>query len=438
MQAEQAIPASRSDLHPPPPRSLSRGELVNISMGLLGVQIVWGLQNVNTTRIFQSLGAGMADLPILWIAAPITGLIVQPVVGYLSDRTRGRFGRRRPYLALGAVLSALALVVMGEATTLWSAIAALWMLTASVNIAMQPLRALMADMLPSGQRANGFAIQAVFIGVGAVVASALPWLLVNWFGVANSAEGSVSPVVRLAFRIGAIGLLLTAAWTVFTVREHRLGSAALPTPDPDGRSSPAPGPGLHQFAGAMWMTAGAGIAALTAAQNLRPELYLVAAIGFLFGAARCAVVAARRRGRAPAGLLEIVEDIIVMPLVLRRLALVQFFTWFGLFALWIYTVPAVAARYFGTGDAMSHAYQSAANWVGVQFAIYDGVAVLVALALPLLSGRMDLRQSHRLCLVLGAAGVAGIAVLARSRPVVDRFGRDRLCLGVDTVRPPMR
>ncbi len=191
-------------------------------MGLLGVQIVWGLQNVSTSRVFQTLGARhLRFSPILWIGAPITGLLVQPIVGYLSDHTGGPFGRRRPYMVIGAVLTAAALLVMAMATTLWSAILALWILTASVNVVMQPFRALIADLLGKEQRNIGYAMQVVFIGAGAVFASALPWMLSHWFGMPSTAlAGKLPPSLRMAFEIGAVGLLLTVGWSVLRTQER--------------------------------------------------------------------------------------------------------------------------------------------------------------------------------------------------------------------------
>ena len=181
------------------------------SAGLFGIQVVWGLQNISTSRIFQTLGADVAELPILWVAAPLTGLLVQPVVGHFSDRSRSRFGRRRPFIAIGALLTSLGMLALGFAQTLAAAVAGLWLLTAAANVAMQPLRALLADILPADRRAAGFAVQVVLIGSGAVLASSLPWLLGHAFGIAASAPPGVLPAtVRAAFALGA-GLVLVSA-----------------------------------------------------------------------------------------------------------------------------------------------------------------------------------------------------------------------------------
>jgi maltose/moltooligosaccharide transporter len=196
-------------------------QIWNMCFGFFGIQIGFGLQNANTSRIFQGLGVQVDHLAILWIAAPATGLLVQPVIGYLSDKTWGRLGRRRPYVFWGAVLTSAALLVMPNAPVLWIAAAALWVMDASINITMEPFRAFVGDNLPDEQRASGYAMQSFFIGAGAVLASALPWILTNGFSVSNVAEGGgVPPSVHIAFYAGAAGLLLSVLWTVFTTREY--------------------------------------------------------------------------------------------------------------------------------------------------------------------------------------------------------------------------
>ena len=164
-----------------------------MSFGFLGIQFGFALQNANVSRIFETLGARVEDIPILWIAAPITGLIIQPIIGHLSDNTWNRFGRRRPYFMVGAVLTTLALFIMPNSPALWIAAGMLWIMDGSINISMEPFRAFVGDNLPSEQRTMGFAMQSFFIGTGAVVASALPYILTNWFGVPNTAEEGVIP-----------------------------------------------------------------------------------------------------------------------------------------------------------------------------------------------------------------------------------------------------
>ena len=391
------------------PRKRAAGgfRLWSMCFALFGIQIVWGLQNANTSRIFQALGADVAELPLLWIAGPITGLIVQPIVGHLSDHSRSRFGRRRPFLVAGGLLSALALVLMPNAATLWMAIAALWLLTASNNIAMDPSRALVADNLPHEQRARGYAVQVFFIGSGAVFASALPWVLVHWFGVSGVAtHDALPPSVRFAFYVGAACLLVSMFWTAATTRERiGAGGARAAIPDREGEAAP-----LLRRASAL--AAGGGtLLILALALDWQWEVALLAGAALLVGTAEIAVARRRARGNGALGLLQIVEDFRCMPHALRQLALVQFFTWFALFAMWIYAVPVIARTHYGAGDATSAAFNAAADWVGVLFAGYNGVAALAALALPMVAARIGERATYGLCLLCGAAGMAGFVAL---------------------------
>ncbi|HVI99997.1 MAG TPA: MFS transporter [Sphingomonas sp.] len=388
---------------------LSRAALANMCCGLFGVQIVWGLQNVNTSRIFQTLGAELDQLPILWIAAPITGLVIQPVIGHLSDRTWGPLGRRRPYVLAGGIASAVALVLMPNAGTLWAASLMLWLLTGAINVAMEPFRALVADLVPERQRSAAFAMQVVFIGAGAVVASALPWILSHGFGLAAEAPpGVLPPSLRVAYYIGAIGLLASVVLSVATTREHPPGTAV------DGHAVAraewaSTSSAMLVRNGALWIAGAVAITTVTALRNYRPELYLIAGLAGVLGIGQWATAWSARHGVRPTGLLEIIDDVIHMPAVLRRLAVVQFFTWFGLFTLWIYAVPAIAANSGAGADPASAAYNASANWVGVLFAFYNGVAAVGAFALPHVVARIGRREAHALCLLLGAAGLTGFA-----------------------------
>ena len=408
--SEAIVPTVEADVMRPGGRPrLSLLQIWNMCCGLFGVQMVWGLQNVNTSRIFQTLGADVDRLAILWIAAPITGLLVQPIIGHWSDRTWGRLGRRRPFLLGGSILTALSLFVMPNVSTVWAASVMLWLLTGAINIAAEPFRALVADTLPDDQRTSGFAMQVFFIGVGAVFSSALPWVLTNWFGVSGqAAPGMLPQSVRVAFYIGAICLMGAVVWTVVTTGERPPESLAADAPELVDHAVPTEeGAAVLVRSGLLWIAGGGAIAGLAFARHYEREIYVLAGIAAVFGLAQLAAVWLRRGGRTAIGLLEIVEDILHMPAVLARLAIVQFFTWFGLFALWIYAIPAVAARHFGTGDASSAAYNQAADWVGVLSAGYNGVAALVALALPAIAARIGRRASHAWCLVLGALGMAG-------------------------------
>jgi maltose/moltooligosaccharide transporter len=411
--------------------ALSFGQIWNMSFGFFGIQIGFGLQNANVSRIFQTLGAEIEQIPILWIAAPLTGLLVQPIIGHMSDKTWGRFGRRRPYFFVGAVLTTLALLCMPHSPYLWIAAGMLWILDASINITMEPFRAFVGDLLPDRQRTTGFAMQSFFIGGGAVFASALPWMLTNWFGVANTApDGVVPDSVRYAFYVGAFFVLVAVLWTVFTTKEYspdeiaafeRLEGAresASAEAVPRGKT-----PGGYFAIGGALLVFG-GIASILIAQMAAGafgaaaeavkinDLYFVSVGLAAFGLILIAAGLIKQRGRAGNPFSEIIDDMFSMPQTMRQLAVVQFFTWFALFAMWIYTTAGVAARHFGATDASSAAFGEAGNWIGLLFAIYNGVAALVAFFLiPVIANRIGRKQTHALNLALGAAGLASILVI---------------------------
>ncbi|MBO9709484.1 MAG: MFS transporter [Caulobacter sp.] len=399
---------------------LSFFQIWNMCFGFFGIQIGFGLQNANTSRIFQSLGVEVNHLAILWIAAPATGLLVQPVVGYLSDKTWGRLGRRRPYFLWGALATSAALLVMPNAPALWVAAAALWVMDASINITMEPFRAFVGDNLPDEQRATGFAMQSFFIGLGAVLASALPWMLTHWLHVANTAPaGQVPPSVHMAFYVGAAGLLLSVLWTVFTTREYspdQIAAFEVAERTAKGESPAEPEPPsrpvrAYLVGGAVWGICGLGLAAVVLAARLEKELYILAALAVLFGLAQLAAGVLRARAAPANGFSEVIEDLFRMPATMRQLAVVQFFSWFALFAMWIYTTPAVAAFHFHAGDAASKAYNDGADWVGVLFAFYNGVAALAALLIPLIARALGRRLSHVLCLALGGLGLLAFPLI---------------------------
>ncbi|MDP2035969.1 MAG: MFS transporter, partial [Ignavibacteria bacterium] len=196
-------------------------QIWNMSFGFLGIQFGFALQNANVSRIFETLGASIDEIPILWIAAPTTGLIIQPIIGYLSDRTWGKLGRRRPYFLVGAILASLALLIMPNSPALWIAAGMLWVMDASINVSMEPFRALVADLLPSEQRTTGFAVQSFFIGTGAIIASALPYIFTNWLGISNTAaKGEIPDSVVYSFYVGAIAFISAVSWTVFRTKEY--------------------------------------------------------------------------------------------------------------------------------------------------------------------------------------------------------------------------
>ena len=380
---------------------LSVRQILNMSAGFLGIQFAFGLQNANVSRIFQTLGAHLAEIPALWIAAPLTGLLVQPIVGYASDHTWGRFGRRRPYFLAGAILTTAALLAMPDSPALWVAAVLLWLMDASINISMEPFRAFVADQLPTGQRPLGFALQTLFIGVGAVLSSTLPWVLAR-LGVANVAPpGQIPATVRIAFDCGAVVLLTAVLWTVLTTGEYppeRLLGFADSRPPPEAAPpafSRAWRPGVALLAGGIVGTV------LIRRFTLDRQLYLLAGGLLLGGALFLWLSRARSRGM----LRQVMADLYGMPQAMRRLAWVQFFSWFAMFALWIYTTPAVTAVQFGSSNPLSQAYNAGANWVDVLFGAYNGFAVLAALIIPRIVRRVGLRWTHVINLAAAAAGL---------------------------------
>lgn len=379
---------------------LSFLQIWNMCFGFLGLQFGFALQNANVSRIFQTLGATLDQIPALWTAAPLTGLLVQPIVGYYSDRTWSSLGRRRPYFLVGAVLATAALVVMPRSGSLWIAACTLWLLDASINISMEPFRALVADQLSPAQRPQGYAMQSFFIGLGAIVASMLPWLLTK-FGVGNDAHavggvGAVPDSVRWSFDVGAVVLLLAVMWTVLRTREYppnELTGFRDSTPDTSTATSVAIPP-------LSWVGAGMLILAGVWYRRADPQLNLVGAMALLWGLAGLIY----RRGRGSEFFRTVMTDIAQMPTTMRRLIWVQFFSWTALFSMWIYSTPAVALRHFGSADPLSAGYNEGANWVGVLFAAYNGFAALAAALIPLMVARAGMRVTHLINMSIG--GVA--------------------------------
>ncbi len=336
-------------VHPPvvsKPR-LSFKQILNMSFGFFGIQFGFALQNANVSRIFQTLGADIDKIGFLWIAAPVTGLLVQPVIGYLSDRTwHPRWGRRRPFFFMGALFSTIALILMPQSSVLWMAATLLWVLDASINISMEPFRAFVGDKLPSSQRTAGFATQTFFIGLGAVIASLLPYIFTNYFDISNTAApGVISDSVKYSFYIGAVVFLSSVLWTVFTTKEF-------------------PPENIETWA----------------QEKLKTK-------GLLNG------------------LKEITTGIFKMPPTMLQLAIVQFFTWIAFFAMWIYTTSGIAANTFGTTDKDSKIFQDAGDWVGVMFMVYNGVSAIAAFLLPMLAKRIGRKYTHMICLVIGGIGL---------------------------------
>jgi maltose/moltooligosaccharide transporter len=397
--------------------------LWNISFGFFGIQIGFALQNANMSRIFQSLGSSLDDLPALWVAAPLTGLLVQPIVGHLSDKTwLGRLGRRRPYFVAGAILAALALFLMPLSNQLLMAAVLLWVLDASLNISMEPFRAFVGDMLRRDQHTAGYAVQTAFIGAGAVVGSIFPWLLEH-VGIANTAApGGIPDTVRFSFWFGGAALFLAMLWTVLTTREYSpeemagFGDSA-EHPDSDqtlrALASRRLGPSLA------WIGAGVLVVLAVLEWGLEKEVYLLGGLLITYGLASIVAIRLARAGNQTNMLAHIVGDFSGMPLIMKRLALVQFFSWSALFIMWINTTPVVARNFYHSPDPASAGFQDAGNWVGVLFAVYNGVAAIAALALlPWLAKSVGKARTHMLCLLTGAAGYASFFVIRDPRMLV--------------------
>ena len=334
-----------------------------MSFGFLGIQFGWGLQMANMSPIYKYLGAADDQISKLWLAAPLTGFIVQPIIGAMSDRTWGPLGRRRPYFLIGAILSSLALLLMPNAGSLaawllpnlpkfYMAALLLWVLDASINVSMEPFRAFVADKLPNEQRGMGFAMQSFFIGVGAVVAGLLPYILCNWFGVSSAADGANAlPLnVKISFYVGAIAFLTAVLWTVISTPED-------------------PPEDMEEF---------------------------------------------RRDQAANGGLAHLLQEIPDalrnMPVTMRRLALVQFFTWLGLFCMWLHFSNAVPVI-FGSSDPESDLFKRGAEWAGVCYAIKDAVTFLAAFGLMAAARTIDRRWIHGICLVLGGLGLLAVGFI---------------------------
>jgi maltose/moltooligosaccharide transporter len=398
--------------------ALSFWQIWNMSFGFLGIQFGFALQNANVSRIFETLGAKVDDIPILWIAAPVTGLIIQPIIGHMSDKTWNRFGRRRPFFLVGAILASLALLVMPNSPTLWIAAGLLWMMDASINVSMEPFRAFVGDMLPSKQRTTGFAMQSFFIGTGAVVASALPWVFTNWFNVSNEvvAGERIPQSVKLSFYLGGAIFLLAVLWTVFSTKEYSPEELnefeaekkqSLNTVETPVISSINLLPGFIRN-GLIFLIIGILGSLLIQQMGWEKELYVLSVGLGAFGLILLISAWYTRQGLVQSGLVEVMTDLMNMPKTMKQLAVVQFFSWFALFAMWIYSTSAVTSHIYGTSDAASALYNEGANWVGILFATYNGFAALVAFLLPVLAKWTSRKMAHAIALVCGGIGLASI------------------------------
>ena len=393
---------------------LSFGQIWNMSFGFLGIQFGFALQNANTSRIFETLGADVDKIPLLWIAAPVTGLIVQPIIGHWSDKTWSRFGRRRPFFLVGAILASLALFFMPNSSELWIAAGMLWIMDASINVSMEPFRAFVGDMLPSEQRTLGFSMQSFFIGIGAVAGSVLPYILANWVGVSNVPVGDalIPDTVKWSFYIGGCVFIFTVLVTVLTTKEY--------TPDEilkfeesnndisrsvfSNNNIPSR---KFSITGLIFLLVGAITLFSIFTFNLDKQLYILSGILLLISLLFL-VVGFLRQKEKESGLVEVMKDMMNMPKTMMQLAVVQFFTWLALFSMWIYTTPSVTSYHFGAIDKTSDAYNTGANWVGVLFGAYSLFAAAVAFLLPLLAKKISRKRTHLIALVFGGLGLISI------------------------------
>ncbi|WP_432712480.1 MFS transporter [Pedobacter sp.] len=334
---------------------LSTAQIFNLSMGFFGIQFGFALQNGNASRILQTFGSDVEHLSLFWLAAPLTGMIVQPIIGYYSDKTWNRFGRRRPFFLVGAILTAIALMIMPNAGAMASFMppiiigaGMLMIMDASINVAMEPFRALVADKLPESQRSFGFSMQTFLIGAGAIAGSWLPYIFSEYLGVSKvAAAGQVPANVVYSFYAGAAILITTILWTVVTTKEYPPEEMELYHNEPK---------------------------------------------------------------EADAGLLSIFKDFSSMPVAMKQLGLVQFFSWFALFSMWVFTTPAIAQHIYKVlpGDTSSVEFADAGNWVGILFGIYNGVSAIYALLLPTIARATSKKVAHAFSLVAGGAGLLSI------------------------------
>ncbi len=388
-------------------------QLWNMSFGYIGIQFGFALQNANVSRIFETLGAEVDEIPILWIAGPVTGLVVQPIVGYMSDKTWNRLGRRKPYFLIGAISASLALVVMPNSPALWFAAGMLWIMDAAINVTMEPMRAFVGDMLPDDQRTTGFAVQTFFIGASSVVGSLLPYLLTNWFHVANTApEGQLPPSVKWSFYLGGLVFFLAVMWTILRVKEYspeqqRAFHGETEKAAADDAADVTLDAKRYRLLGGSLVAAGLVFSFLVHRLGWDKGLYILSFGVCIYGLLQLAAAQLYQAGRKR-GLVELIHDLNNMPGPMRQLALAQMFTWFALFAFFIYATAAVTSHHFGSADPRTEQYNAGANWVGVLMSVYNGVAALIAFALPVLARRLGRVGTHSACLVVGGLGLGSM------------------------------
>jgi maltose/moltooligosaccharide transporter len=396
---------------------LSFWQIWNMSFGFLGIQFGFALQNANVSRIFETLGANIDEIPILWIAAPVTGLIIQPIIGHMSDKTWNRMGRRRPYFLVGAILASIAIIFMPNSPSLWIAAGMLWIMDASINISMEPFRAFVGDMLPSEQRTTGFSMQSFFIGTGAVIASSLPWLFTNLLNISNTAApGEIPDSVKYSFYIGGVVFFGAVLFTILKTKEYSPEELKNFTGGEDelkaGGYTGILNPGAKFIKnGIIWLIAGALASIYIFLQQLALGLYVMFVGSVIFGVIQIFVGIMINRNRSTGGLVTVMNDLYNMPKTMKQLAIVQFFSWFALFAMWIYTTPAVTHHIYGTADTTSKLYNEGADWVGVLMSVYNGFAALMAFVIMWIAQKTNRKTVHAISLVAGGIGLASFYII---------------------------
>ena len=333
-------------------------QIWNMSFGFLGIQFAWGLQMANMSAIYNYLGAKPNEIPFLWLAVPLTGLLVQPIMGYLSNSTWTGLERRKPYFLIGAILSSLALIAMPNSSSLWMAAGLLWVLDASINSSTEPFRALIADKLPTEQQTRGYTMQNVFIGLGTVIASALPWMMTNWFHVVNDGTSAIPLSVKLSFYIGAVAFFGAVVYTIVTTKEY---------PPEDIKPFEAEKQKNNGF--------GHGIKQITQVIAAMPT---------------------------------VIQQLIAMPAVMKQLVAVQFFTYLGLFLMWFYFGTATAKSVFGATSPQDPAFSIGIEWGGICFAFYSVVTFVFSFALPYIAEKLGHNRTYFLCLLCGGAGLLSV------------------------------
>jgi maltose/moltooligosaccharide transporter len=329
---------------------LPLSEIINMSVGFFGIQFGWDLQRANMGRIYENLGANPDDVPLLFLAAPLTGLLIQPIIGYMSDRTwHPKFGRRRPYFFIGAILSSIALLFMPHSSALWMAAGLLWVLDVFGNVSMEPFRAFVTDKLPDSQVNKGFIMQSLMIGLGGSIASSLPWVFKNIFGFANTAaQGGITENVKWSFYTGAFFFFSAVLYTVLTTKEY---------PPADVNFKEKVKESNKGFAG---------------------------------------------------GANEIFSALGNMPKRMQIVSLVQFFTWPGLFLMWFYYTTAVATNIYGGTDNADPVYAKGADFAGLTLAFYNVVTFVFAFILPSIADKLGRKTTHAICLLFGALGLISV------------------------------